>query len=125
MYNLENTYWYSEHPLSDAQLASASAEFFVRQISRDEETENRTGWVELDHIDEYSQDNSSRRVYLSMLNHFPTRTMTFVHSRAFLANEPRGHFYYRSRYRGVELNSCYQLMPLSENQLQVIRKEPQ
>ena len=106
MYNLENTYWFSPEVLSPEQRQEISRDYFVGLRGRE---------------DTSIPPEVPARVHLDMINHFPTRTMTFVQSRAYLKQQREGYFYFRTRYRGRQQDSVYQIRPVSEHQSEVIR----
>lgn len=103
MYNLENTYWYSPDPLSPKRRGELSQDYFGRLEGR-------------------GQQQPPDGVRMDMLNHFPTRTITFVQSRAFLKQHGGGHFYFQSRFRDRELISSFQIVPVSDTAAKVVRE---
>ena len=52
-----------------------------------------------------------------MVNHFPTRKITFGDARSVLNNDPNGYFYLSSKYRGSEIRSKFQMRPTANNEI--------
>ncbi|MEL7497494.1 MAG: hypothetical protein AAFN77_07780 [Planctomycetota bacterium] len=108
MYNLENTYVFSEVPLTQDQRNEVERRYFDRREGR----QDSPGALEF---------QADSKVMVDMINHFPTRTMTFAHSRGFLTKHRSGTFYFRSRYRDLELESIFQIKPISDSVSNVVR----
>lgn len=110
MYNLENKYLFSPQALNESERKHIENDFYRQLKNRSVSS----------HEDEASQNSTDTgQVRLDMLNHFPTRTMTFVTSRNFLKQQREGYFYFRSRYRGSSLDSIYHIEPVTESQSRV------
>ena len=109
MYNLENTYWFSPRPISADQ----------RQAIAKQHAERVPGVRPVDPA-EIDSDADVGDVHTDMVNHFPTRTMTFAQARAYLSRHRTGSFYFRSRYRDRELETTVHISPLDEHRSAVI-----
>ena len=90
MYNFENKVWISPQQLMQHE---------IDQLDNDE-----SRIINLSASDK-------RNVESSMVNHFPTRMATFAYRRSVLKRIPNGYFYLRSRYRGKEIKTTYELEP--------------
>jgi len=58
-----------------------------------------------------------------MINHFPTRSFTFGHTRSHLKENPAGNYHLTTRYRGREIRSLFQLTPVTETEIRIKRSE--
>lgn len=114
MYNLENQYLFSSQPLPESERRTIEHAFY-RQLKnrKTRTTEQATASAE------------THPIRLDMLNHFPTRTMTFVTSRHFLKQQREGYFYFRSRYRDSALESVFHVEPVSDSQSKVTILTPE
>lgn len=102
MYNLENTYWFARQPLTSEQRKQLANDYFVNLKGRGKQA-------------------PANQVQMDQLNHFPTRTMTFLQSRTFLKQNSGGYFYFQSKYRGQTLNSEFQVLPVNNHEAQIVR----
>ena len=118
MYNFENRYWVAEHRLSAAELES---------LARNEQTADPS-------IKEPTNDGAKDGLPITkMANHFPARIFTFADSRYhYLENKDARFLYMRSRYRGNELISLFEVQTnkhepvedgLEQNGFNLIRRE--
>ena len=90
IYNFENKVWISTRSLM---------QFEVDQLDNDE---SRVASV---------PSGKNQNVESGMVNHFPTRLATFADRRVHLKRNPNGYMYLRSRYRGKEIKTTYELEP--------------
>ena len=102
MYNFENKYWFNGQPILKDELD---------QIANDE---SRV-------ID--PQEKAKAKIKSNMVNHFPTRIATFADHRRMLKENPRGFFYFRSRYRGREIKTTFKIEPGTESEFALRRVE--
>ena len=96
MYNFENRYWIAPQPLTGAETFEASK----------------------------NGGNSGQEIVgleSGMLNHFPTRKITFGDARSVLNKDPNAYFYFSSKYRGREIQSSFRMSPLSDTEIQFIQ----
>ena len=100
MYNFENKVWISSERLMQHE---------IDQLDNDESR-----------VANSSADNKIN-VQSSMVNHFPTRLATFADSRAQLKHTPNGYLYLRSRYRGKEIKTTYELEPGTHTEFKLRR----
>lgn len=56
-----------------------------------------------------------------MINHFPTRSFTFGHTRSHLKENPAGNYHLTTRYRGREIRSLFELTPVTETEIRIKR----
>lgn len=100
MYNFENKYWFMQQRISQSDLDElANSE--TRVLIKDPDA----------------------KIKSNMLNHFPTRVATFADKRIQLKDDPRGFFYFRSRYRHKEIRTTYKLDPGTESEFSIKRVE--
>jgi hypothetical protein len=92
MYNFENRYWVSKRPLTNDQT-----------FGRDDRPTSGKTMAGFDS---------------GMLNHFPTRKITFGDARSILNKDPNAYFYFSTKYRGREIQSSFRMKPISENEIQ-------
>ncbi len=90
IYNFENKVWISPERLM---------QFELDQLDNDE-SRVVSGFL-----------GEKRNIESSMVNHFPTRLATFADERVQLVRNPNGYLYLRSRYRGKEIKTTYELEP--------------
>ena len=93
MYNLENRYWFNRDPLPVEMT-------FDNNKSPMTFGKNFEGFES------------------GMLNHFPTRKITFGDARSLLNKDPNCYFYLSSKYRGREIRSSFQMRPVSGSEIQ-------
>ena len=100
MYNFENKYWFSRQRVSKDEL-NEIANNETRVITKD----------------------PNAKIKSNMVNHFPTRVATFADERVHLKDDPRGFFYFRTRYRQKEIKTTYKLDPGTESEFSIRRVE--
>jgi len=102
MYNFENKYWFNGQPIQKDQLD---------QIANEE-----TRIID-------PKQKAESEIKSNMVNHFPTRIATFADQRRLLKKNPRGFFYFRSRYRGREIKTTFKIEPGTESEFALRRVE--
>ncbi len=110
MYNFENKYWFSHRPLSQDVINKLSNE--------DTRIVNATGGMTV-----RRDTGVDSEIVSNMINHFPTRVATFADERIHLKDNPKGLYYFRTRYRGQEIKSTFKLQPGTTTEFKLRRLE--
>ena len=100
MYNFENKVWISPERLM---------QYEIDQLDNDESRIVN------------SNAGDDRNIESSMVKHFPTRFATFFDRRTQLKRNPNGYLYLRSRYRGKEIKTTYELEPGTDTEFKLKR----
>jgi len=108
MYNFENKYWFSHRPMSQDVIDQlASEETRIVNTKGISTVRRNTG--------------SETEIVSNMVNHFPTRVATFADERIHLKDNPKGFYYFRTRYRGEEIKTTFKLEPGSLTEFKLRR----
>jgi len=112
MYNFENKVWISTEPLMQHEI-----EQLDNDASRDIPKDIKQG-TNPSLGRSLGQKGSIESV---MVNHFPTRLVTFADQRSQFKQNPNGYLYLRSRYRGKEIKSTYKIEPGTDSEFKLKR----